>query len=73
MVLVKDCSRSRAESIASFSLFSAAAMCAWRKIRAFPISTANRSVGVGNLDLGATSSLVIEGLLFSMGIDGEGS
>ena len=47
-MLVKLSSRWSAESIISFTLFSAAATCAWRKRRVFPICAARRSVGVGD-------------------------
>jgi hypothetical protein len=54
-VLVKLSSRCSAESMISFILFSAAATCAWRKSRDFPICAARRSVGVRDLGfLGAS-------------------
>lgn len=48
-VLVKLVSRSRAESMKSLTLPSAAATCACRNVRVFPICAASRSVGVGEV------------------------
>ena len=48
-MLVKLSSRCRTESINSLTLFSAAATCPCRNTLVFPIWTARRSVGVGDL------------------------
>ena len=48
-MLVKLDSSFSAESISSLTLFSAAATCAYKNTRLFPICTARRSVGVGDL------------------------
>ena len=63
IVLVKLSSRCSAESIISFTLFSAAATCAWRKSRDFPICAARRSVGVGDLGFLGASAVGPEGVL----------
>ena len=50
-MLVKFSSRLKTESITSLTLLSAAATCACKNIRVFPICAARRSVGVGDFDL----------------------
>jgi len=72
MVLVKLCSRWSAESITSFTFCSAAATCAWRKSLDFPIWTAKRSVGVGEVRLRVFSGEVVD-RRDCVGREGEGS
>lgn len=43
--------------MAEFTLFSAAATWAWRKRRDFPICTARRSVGDGEVDFGVACAI----------------
>lgn len=47
-MLTKLDSRSKAESMISLTLFSAAATCVYRKRRVFPTWLARRSVGVSD-------------------------
>lgn len=54
-MLVRLCSRWNAESISSLTLFSVAATCACKNMRAFPICTVSRSVGLGVLSVGDAS------------------
>ena len=68
-MLVKLCSRWNAESTMPFTLFSAAATCAYKNRRAFPICTASRSVGVGDLSF-VDGSGDAEGIDLVGGVDG---
>jgi len=66
-VLVKLSSRCRTESINSLTLFSAAATCPCRNTLVFPIWTARRSVGVGDLVFVGASDVPDEGAVFAGG------
>lgn len=57
IVPVKLSSRWSAESMTSFTLFSAAATCVWKKRRDFLICAARRSVGVGDVGFLGVSSV----------------
>ena len=71
-MLVKFSSRWNTESMNSFTLFSAAATCACRKRRLFPICAARRSVGVGEEDFFGSSVKSEEGMFFCE-LDGAAS